>query len=364
MKHPKPFVLLWLALALLLTPATALADYGPHGRATVVFHGLEQEEYWATLLSTQDIFPNGYIYQDGGTKKIDEADSSGQVWEKFQAYQDLDGYQFLQFYEDCSDSDSLEWSYYPPPNFKILLYLPEKDSYVLCGDTYSSVLLGCTYSVTVNTRAIKPHTTVTNATVVTRQYDSLWQGLRFAFRCFVTILLELWVAAQFGYTLFHQRRVIVRTNIATQLALNILLNFAFSRLNFLMFLALYALLECGIVAVEAWVYQRRFDPAQRNREEVDAEQYAAWEKAQDEAWRRACQPHSGENWLTYERRLEEHRRQREQERQHWEEGRQQRLEQERAMRKPTWYAAMYSLAANLLSFGTGLFLSSLVPGVF
>ena len=51
----------------------------------------------------------------------------------------MDGYNFLQYLWECSADKIIEWTYYPPSVFKILLYFPESDSFVVSGacETYA-----------------------------------------------------------------------------------------------------------------------------------------------------------------------------------------------------------------------------------
>ena len=47
---------------------------------------------------------------------------------------DEDGYYFLQFFEDCTETSKFTWGYYPPTKFKILIYFPEHDSFVVSNE--------------------------------------------------------------------------------------------------------------------------------------------------------------------------------------------------------------------------------------
>ena len=46
-------------------------------------------------------------------------------------YEDADGFYFLQEWWDCTESNALRWTYRPPSVYKILLYFPESDSFMV-----------------------------------------------------------------------------------------------------------------------------------------------------------------------------------------------------------------------------------------
>ena len=296
-------------MALLLTPATALADAGPHPSVIVRFQGLEQEEYWVTLLSKYVSNGPQWAYGEVGDeygsrefpapKEYREDDPTGEIWEKFNAYQDSDGYYFLQYYENCSDTDTFEWGYRPPSPFKILVYLPQQDSYLVYERPYSYFTLSGIYTVTIDPTAIVPHSTITNGIHVAVQYGLFLQGFAFTLRCALTIGLELLVAVAFGYRAWQQRSIIATTNAVTQIVLNLVFALALVRASLPVYVAGYAALELAIVAAEAFVYRRTLN---------------------------ACVP-----------------------------------EQDR---KPLWVAPVYTLVANAVSFGAGVVLSQWLPAIF
>ena len=52
-----------------------------------------------------------------------------EIWQAFVDYQDPDGFYFLQEIWDCSEAGLLDWTYYPPGTFKILLYFPDSGQF-------------------------------------------------------------------------------------------------------------------------------------------------------------------------------------------------------------------------------------------
>ena len=103
MKRIKSFVYIILLVIFMATPITAQADIGPKPSVVVEFAGLEEEEYYVTLLSEKDStgpWSVGNDYYDYMGEKA--------AFDKFCEYIDADGYYFLSFMEECSEDDTLE----------------------------------------------------------------------------------------------------------------------------------------------------------------------------------------------------------------------------------------------------------------
>ncbi|NLG36379.1 MAG: hypothetical protein GX549_00090, partial [Clostridiales bacterium] len=117
---------------LILFPMTARADIGPKPSVVVDFDGLDTHTYYATLLSRQRTTgPYSAPGRDGAYLHYNKDDEDYGIFLKFTEYEDADGYYFLQFFSDCTQTHRFSWTYYPPREFKILLYFPETDSFVV-----------------------------------------------------------------------------------------------------------------------------------------------------------------------------------------------------------------------------------------
>ena len=118
-------------------PLTATADTGPKPSVVVSFEGLENEKYYVTLLS-ESVTTGPHTAYD---EQADNADYYGDdedniIWQKFVSYKDEDGYYFLQFFDECTETSKFTWGYYPPTKFKLLIYFPEHDSFAVSDEDY------------------------------------------------------------------------------------------------------------------------------------------------------------------------------------------------------------------------------------
>ena len=253
----------WLRMALcvllltLLCPLPARADIGPKPSVRVQFTGLGEEICYGTLLSATE--SNGPDSVWDGRETVDwRREMPG--WEAFVAYEDPDGYYYLQESWEIQDTKELAWTYYPPTPFKVLLYFPEQDVFVSSGileryafDSYFTVdMAGLDIAAVWETSPLQP--AQENLLQPVRAYDYTWELISLAVRIVLTILLELGIALLFKYRHRRQFLLIAGVNIVTQVALNIALNVINFNAGQYAFTAAYVLLELLVFVLESLIY--------------------------------------------------------------------------------------------------------------
>ncbi len=132
-------VLLCAVLFILAPPITANADTGPKPSVRIQFENMGDELCYGTLLSLKE--STGPASAWDGTednariyeKSPGSYDAERAIWKEFVEYKDPDGYYFLQESWTVSVTKEIAWTYYPPSSFKILLYYPETDTFVSSG---------------------------------------------------------------------------------------------------------------------------------------------------------------------------------------------------------------------------------------
>jgi len=238
--------LLCVLTLFVLFPATARADMGPKPSVVITFEGLEGETYYATLLSdVKSTGPFSALDDDDLTSARNEpGDKDHDVFLKFADYRDADGFYFLQFFQDCSQTQRFSWTYYPPATFKILLYFPEADRFVVSGDTYERYAFDSYYTANVTAAGITAE----------RSYAYSHEILSLFVRIVLTVAVELGIALLFGFGERKLFRFIVLVNLITQIALNVSLNAINYHLGELAFVFFFALLEIAVFIVEAVLY--------------------------------------------------------------------------------------------------------------
>ncbi len=155
-----------------------------------------------------------------------------------------------------SEEKEISWTYHPPYLFKVLLYYPESDTF-LVSDTHVRYAFDTYYAVDMR------KADMTGAEILPVQYGPYvkWLALRVA----ATVLLELGLAWLYGFRKKEQYKLLLSTNVATQVALNLLLtvNTRYMLVNATL---CYFFLELAVIIGETLVYNtklRRIDDRER-----------------------------------------------------------------------------------------------------
>lgn len=253
------FMVLCAVLLTMLLPVTASADAGPKPSVRVTFENLGNEPCYATLLSKDD--ENGPWMAWNGTEEdavyeenlSEEYKMEYESSNAFAKYPDTDGYYYLQRSWCISKTGEVDWIYYPPDSFKILLYYPETDTFAVSG-IYDRYAFDTYY--TVDMAGIDPAALEYGEEVLTarRSYDYGGEIVGLLARILITIAIEMAIAAGFNFREKKQLRVLIVVNCVTQILLNVLLNVFNYTAGAWAFIAAYVLLETLVFLIEAVVY--------------------------------------------------------------------------------------------------------------
>lgn len=255
MKKRAGLLLLLIILFAGLFSVTAYADMGPKPSVNLKIYGFSDVEYYVTLLS-EDTTTGPYSVYDPSYSEIPT--ENGDIWQKFQDYQDEDGYYFLQYFEKveiCEDRNgeygAFSWSYYPPNRFKVLLYFPETDAFVVSQQKIDTYAFDSYFEVTAGE--------ADTGCNVERSYGYGWEVFAFLVRLVLTILIELLIALIFGVRSRKLLTVILIANGITQLALNISFVIMGYMSMFFFYALTYGLVELIIFVVEGTAYDRAIE---------------------------------------------------------------------------------------------------------
>lgn len=243
----KLFALLLCFVLVMGMPITASADMGPKPSVRIDFTGIEGETYYGTLLSLRDSTgPASAWNGDPNYAQYKPGDDGYDIWLKFVEYQDSDGFYFLQEWWDCSENNQLNWTYYPPSPFKILLYFPETDTFYV-SPVYERYAFDSYFTVDLSTYDTDP-------IMANKSYDYTWEIVSLVARIVLTIASELGIALLFGYREKKVLAVLAVVNIVTQVTLNVALNIINYNSGSMTFTFSYVLFEILVFAIEAIAY--------------------------------------------------------------------------------------------------------------
>lgn len=240
-------VILFCAFILtMMVPNTAKADVGPKPSVVIDFKGLDGITYYATLLSDEkSTGPFSALNDSNHTyAHYQEGDKDYNIFLKFAEYHDADGFYFLQFFKNCTESNQFSWTYHPPQVFKILLYFPETDEFIVSDDIYEHYAFDSYFTAEISDKSITAE----------KSYKYTNEILSLIVRIVLTIIAELGIALKFGFRERKQFRFIIFVNVITQIALNLELNIINYRSGELAFIAFYVLLEFMVFFIEALLY--------------------------------------------------------------------------------------------------------------
>jgi len=182
-KRISAFLAIVLLFSLLFT-LSASADTGPKPSVNIEFKGLEGRKYYVTLLAEDE-----RLGPWGTDNEYEDRNGDKAAWDKFKSVSREDMY-FIGYFEDCSETNSFTWSYYPPDEFYIAVYLPDSDELLISSEEFDSYAFDSYYGISVGKDG--------SMTVVSSEAQYfLKEALAFAARLVITIAIELAVAACF-----------------------------------------------------------------------------------------------------------------------------------------------------------------------
>lgn len=241
-----------ISMVLILMAALAIcafADFGPKPSVVVEFEGAGDREYYVTLVAKEDKLGGPYhrITVDDQPEEVNPA-----VWNRLVGYEEPDGLVFAGNVQKLTGDGDYVWGYYPPSEFRVLIYFPDTDSFVASSEILEQYAFDSYYQMDFNDLPENWNDAVA-AIPVTRKYNLLCQITAFLLRLAVTVAVECLLAVLFGFTGKRQLLLVAAVNCVSQLALNLLILDESVGL-FVFYVLQYALIEVGVILAEGLVY--------------------------------------------------------------------------------------------------------------
>lgn len=242
------FGFLCFILMCFLISSPAYGDIGPKPSVVIDFTGLEGKTYYVTLLSSVKTTGPYTAVKEGNISayRYKKGDRDYDIFMKFVDYKDKDGFYFLQFFQDCTQTHRFSWTYYPPNEFKILIYLPDTDSFIVSDRSFERYAFDSYFTANVSETKI----------TVKKSYDYTSEIISLIIRIVLTIGIESGIALLFGFREKKLIYFIMLVNVITQILLNFglnIINFLYGNLAFIVF---YILAEIMVLILEAILYTR------------------------------------------------------------------------------------------------------------
>ena len=233
--------ILFILICLLLATNSISADIGPKPSTNIEVSLDAEKTYYVTVLAFEETSgPNTALTSETATDKIDS---------KFVEYATQDGTYYWGLKQEIKGSGEFNFTYYPPEEFKILIYCVEDDSFYV-SDTLERYNFDSNYYVMLDGDSLN---------ITTDGFD-YFEIFKIAIRIVLTIVIELLVALGFRFLNKKTYLDVILVNVITQVLLNIALYFAYHISGYagIYLMIIYFIIEAGIIIFESIYYMIRF----------------------------------------------------------------------------------------------------------
>ena len=237
---------------IMMFPIGVSGDTGPKPSVRIQFKNMGDELCYGTLLSKEESTGPARAW-DGEEENINLDFVDRDIWEAFVNYEDSDGYYFLQWAWKVNDTKELAWTYYPPNEFKVLLYYPETNTFIssdVCKryafDTYYTVDMD---GIEIGSIKYDENLSGNQRLNMHKSYEFKNEVKALVCRILITVVVEALIGLLFKFR-NKELLYILFINVITQIILNVLLN-VYTGFGYYF---VYLLLELLVFAIEAIFY--------------------------------------------------------------------------------------------------------------
>lgn len=257
MKTLKKILILSLLLIFSLGPTKAFADAGPKPTVNIEINNLPADrDFYITLLAKEESTGPYSVGRDLSAHNEDELRPG---YEKFKEIKDKDGYNFLAYLEKHRGPGTFSWSYYPPKDFKVAIYDPEKNLFLI-SESIKAYAFNSNFKMDYKDLDLRDQVYyIEDQMTLEKNTDYLGEVKAFALRLALTIVIEYLVALIFFRPTAYQRNLIIKTNILTQGLLNLGISFILYYLGFLAFFLILLPLELVVFIIEGIIYKKKLN---------------------------------------------------------------------------------------------------------
>jgi hypothetical protein len=226
--------IIFIIMFFVLSINSVNADVGPKSSVNIKISGIE-EKYFVTLLSDTEVsgpYSNKYPYTG---KELD--------YTMFEDYSDE--FYFLYNVKELSGEGTYSWTYFPPENFKVLVYIPSTNHYIESKEL-ESFAFHTYYNLNVKDYEILN---------ISKNYVTGFTLYDFLLRLLLTLLIEVTIALFFKFK-GYELKVIVITNLITQTLLILILMILNYKIGYFGEALIMLPLELVVLVIELLIYNK------------------------------------------------------------------------------------------------------------
>jgi len=260
-------LILCIVLLLIVIPGVAHADFGPKPSVDIKFSGLAGETYYVCLLAEDRELGSPFEAPSLERALAHDWDSDvpEEVLQKFLDYQDKDGLVPIYDIEDCSKTHYFSPSRFMHNTFKVLIYFPETDHFVVNDRIYTKYAFNSYYRIDANLCGLSPETSGELNLGMLSGFGFYRQIGSFLFRLTVTLAIELAIAWNFRLREKRVIRLILLVNFITQTLLTLTLSVVDVLSSAFGAIACYIVLETLVFLIEGFIYAIRINKISESR---------------------------------------------------------------------------------------------------
>ncbi len=256
--HNKKAILICLLLVIVINvfPIIAVADAGPKPSLEIIVKGIDNNNYWLDLLVTDE---SSYSW-------LELADEERETVKKLAEYEDEEGFHpallvgtrvplsgELKGEKNPDNTYSHNFSYVGTPELFKIAILTE-DNNLIISDLIHRKHFNSIVKFDLTDENLKEDILSAGKA---KEIIPIWRmSLGFISRLLLTLVIEIGIALLFGFTIKNSGKTLLKTNILTQVLLNIAI--LWINLSYGMFAALFIflLMEILIIIFETIIYAK------------------------------------------------------------------------------------------------------------
>jgi hypothetical protein len=259
--------LVCIVLLLVAIPGVAHADIGPKPSVDIKFSGLEGETYYVCILAQdrESVTPFEApsltrALADGWESYVPE-----EVLHKFLEYQDKDGFVPIYDIEDCSQTHYISPSRFMHRTFKVLIFFPETNNFVVSDRIYTKYAFNSYYRIDAKLCGLSPDASGELNLGMLYGFGFYKQIGAFLFRLTITLAIELAIAWNFRLREKRVIQLILLVNFITQTLLTLTLSVVDIMSSAFGAIAVYIVLETLVFLIEGFIYALRINKISETR---------------------------------------------------------------------------------------------------
>jgi len=250
-------LILLFMVSLLIVPLIAYGDVGPKPSLEINVIGIDTDEYWLDLL-IKDVSGNSWL-EISDEERLEVA--------KLEAYEDKDGFKPALLLgtgapmwgglrgEKLEDGSFRHYFGYigVPDEFKIAIL--KKDGTLIVSDVVQRTQFQSYMDYDLSNIEVSTSDQV-GVGIVREQIPWGFSVFGFVVRLLLTLVLEIGIALLFGFTFKNSLKVLLITNLVTQVILNVLTFGAYTAGGFFFVAIVFSMAEVLIIIAELVVYMK------------------------------------------------------------------------------------------------------------